>query len=156
MDHKDPLILCVVDKSEELTIAVRYACRMAVSRKGGQVGLLYTLEPSDMQNWLAVESIMKQENRAEAEAILQRWAMMVEGLTGQRPITYVREGKARDQIFTLLQEEPDITHIVLASAGDGEAGPLVSALTGKGRGKVTIPITIVPGILSSEEIDALF
>ncbi len=38
---------------------------------------------------------------------------------------------------------------------DGGPGPLVSALTGKFFPKLTIPLTIVPGTLTDEEIDAL-
>ncbi|MEE8499927.1 MAG: universal stress protein, partial [Kiloniellales bacterium] len=70
------------------------------------------------------------------------------------PVLYVREGKVRDELFKLLDEEPRISVLVLgANTGSRGPGPLVSALTGKMIGKIRVPITVVPGNLGDEEID---
>ncbi len=56
----------------------------------------------------------------------------------------------------LLEEEPSIAILVLgASTGKRGPGPLVEALTGKLIGKLHVPVTIVPGNLSNEEVDAI-
>jgi hypothetical protein len=56
----------------------------------------------------------------------------------------------------VLGEEKGITILVLAAAaGKKGPGPLITALTGKMWKQLTIPMTIVPGGLSDEEIDAL-
>ena len=52
------IFLVVVDDSEELNIALTYACLRA-RNSGGRVALLYVIEPSDFQHWIAVEDIMR-------------------------------------------------------------------------------------------------
>ena len=68
----------------------------------------------------------------------------------------IREGRAQDELVALINEEPSISILVLA-AGTGQSGPgpLVSFLTGKLAARLRIPITIVPGGLTAEQIDAL-
>ena len=69
---------------------------------------------------------------------------------------YIRPGVARDALLRLIDEEPTISILTLA-AGTGRAGPgpLIQALTGKFYQRLAIPLTIVPGSLTDEEIDAL-
>jgi len=75
---------------------------------------------------------------------------------GAIPILYVREGKVGDELFKLLDEEPQISILVLgANTGTRGPGPLVSALTGKMVGKLRVPLTVVPGNLSDEAIDSI-
>ena len=149
-------ILCVIDNSEELRVAVRFAALLA-RRQQADVAFLYTLEPAAFQHWQAVEQLMRAESRAEAETAMQKWAIMVEGLTGNRPVSYIREGKAREELLKLLEEEPEIVHLVLATSPTPDnPGPLVSALTsGKLLGKLRVPLTILSGRLSDAEVDAL-
>src|SRR3954464_11101329 len=79
------IFLVVVDDSEELNIALTYACLRA-RNSGGRVALLYVIEPSGSQHWIAVEDIMREERRTEAEQILQRHASQLNELTGTLPI----------------------------------------------------------------------
>ena len=59
-------------------------------------------------------------------------------------------------IAELIEEEPEISILVLgAGTGKKGPGPLVSSLAGKLSGKFPIPITVVPGNLTLEQIDAL-
>jgi hypothetical protein len=149
------IVLCVVDQSDELKAAVHYACLYA-RKHGYDVGLFHSMEMLDIPHWSTVETMMRQENRAEAEEMLRKWAVVVEGLTGERPVTFVREGGLKEQLFSLLQEEPDIVLLVLAAAHDAEnPGPLVSALAGRSAGTLPIPLMIVPGRLSAKDIEAL-
>ena len=58
--------------------------------------------------------------------------------------------------MALLQEDPTISLLVLATAsGAGNPGPLVTFLLSHLGRRVRIPVTLVPGELSVEEIDAL-
>jgi hypothetical protein len=56
----------------------------------------------------------------------------------------------------LIDDDQDISFLVLA-AGTGKEGPgpLVSTIAGKSASTFPIPVVIVPGGLSDEEIDAL-
>jgi nucleotide-binding universal stress UspA family protein len=152
---EDRVFLVVVDESEELKVALRFACRRAL-HTGGRVALLYVIEPAGFQHWMSVGNLMREEARSEGEQLLQRIAAQVNDLAGKMPILHLREGNRRDELLALLDEEPNISILVLcASTGKRGPGPLVSALTGKFLGKVHIPITLVPDSLSDEEVDAV-
>ena len=154
-DTSDRVFLVVVDETEEMEVALRFACRRA-RHTGGRVALLYVIEPAEFQHWMAVEDLMREEARSEGEQLLQKLAARVNELVGSIPILYVREGKVRDELFKLLDEEPRVSILVLgANPGSRGPGPLVSALTGKMIGKLRIPVTVVPGNLGDEEIDLI-
>ena len=148
------IFLVVVDQSPELKVALRYACRRAKAT-GGRVSMLYVTEPVDTE-WLAVGNLMREEQRAEAEARLQELAAQSQALSGEMPVLHVREGKVRDELLKLLDEEPSISVLVLgAGTGPGGPGPLITALTGKYSSNLHIPLVIVPGSLSEDAIDAV-
>ncbi len=153
--HSQRIFLVVVDDSPEMGVALSFACLRA-RHTGGRVALLYVLEPSEYQNWLRVGDLMRDEARNAAEALLQKLARQVNDTAGSMPILYLREGPQREELFNLIEEEPSISILVLgASAEKGGPGPLVQALTGKFIGKLRIPITIVPGSLTEDDVDSL-
>jgi nucleotide-binding universal stress UspA family protein len=156
MPETNPRIfLVVVDESEEMSVALHYAARRARST-GGRVALLTVMEPTNFQQWAAVEDLMRQEQREEAEQLLQRLAQEVVDISGTMPILFLREGEPRDEVLKLISEEPSISILVLAAGtGSGGPGPLVSYIVGRMSGTLRIPITIVPGSLSDEQLDAI-
>ena len=152
---EDRVFLVVVDDTEEMRVALRYACRRA-AHTHGRVALLYVVESSEFQHWMSVGDLMREEARSEGEQILQRCATQVSEQTGSLPVLYLREGSRRSQLMELIDEEPSISILVLAAdTGPRGPGPLVSALTGKFVGKLRVPVTIVPGHLSDEEVDKI-
>jgi nucleotide-binding universal stress UspA family protein len=149
------IFMVVVDQSEELRVAVRYASKRA-AHTGGRVALLYLTEKAEIQHFQAVEELMREELRQKAEATLQHWSKLVQEWSGKTPVLFMREGNARDEVLKVLAEEKGITILVLAAAaGKKGPGPLIAALTGKMWKQLTIPLTIVPGALSDSEIDAI-
>ncbi len=151
----DRVFLVVVDDSEEMGVALRFACRRA-SNTGGRVALLFVVEPTDFQHWMAVGDLMREEARNEGEQLLQRLAARVNELTGTLPVLYVREGSRREELLKLIDEEPSISILVLGASVDKRGpGPLIEALTGKFVGKLRVPVTIVPGNLDEEDIDSI-
>ncbi len=149
------IFLVVVDESEEMRVALRYAALRARST-GGRVALLYVIEPTDLQQWMAVENLMREERREEAEALLSKLAAEVGELCGALPILHIREGFRRDELLALLDEEPSISILVLAAGTGPEGpGPLVTQLVGKMSGRMRVPITVVPGSLTDQQIAAL-
>jgi nucleotide-binding universal stress UspA family protein len=152
---QERVFLVVVDESEELKVALRYAARRA-QHTGGRVALLYVIEPSELQHWGAVEDLMKEEQREAAEALLQKLGAQVTEIAGTMPIIFIREGRRRDELLALINEEKSVSVLVLAAGTSAEGpGPLVTALTGKQAAKLRIPMTIVPGSLTEAELDAL-
>lgn len=152
---RERMFLVVVDKTEEMRNALRFACRRA-QHTNGRVGLLYYIEPADFQHWMGVEAKMREEKREEAEQILQKLASEVQSMSGAVPVLFVREGSARDSILAVIEEEPRIAVLVLgAGVSKKGPGPLVAQLAGKLSGRFPVPITVVPGHLTEEQIDTM-
>jgi nucleotide-binding universal stress UspA family protein len=149
------VFLVVVDESEEMRNALRYACRRA-RHTSGRVALLYVVETADFQHWLGVGRVMEEEARVQAEQRMQVLASEVFAQIGSMPVIHIREGQRAEQLVALLQEDPSISLLVMATAsGAGNPGPLVTFLLSHLGRRVRIPVTLVPGELSIEELDAL-
>lgn len=155
-DHANfRIFLVVVDESDEWRMALRFACRRA-EHTGGRVALLHVLEPTDFQHWMVLEEKIRSERRHEAERLLQRVSREVNQLTGTMPALHLREGQTREELLKLVEEDPAISILVLGGRASGDTpGPLIQYLTGKGAARLRIPITIVPGQLSVDQIDEL-
>jgi nucleotide-binding universal stress UspA family protein len=150
--RKERVFLVVVDDSEEMPVALHFACRRARS-SGGRVALLYVSTPADFQHWAAVGDLMRQEAREEGEQLLQKLAAEVYEWAGSYPILYIREGDVREELVKLIESEPTISIMVLAaSTGSGGPGPIITYLLGKKARQSRVPITIVPGNLTDEEL----
>jgi hypothetical protein len=68
-----------------------------------------------------------------------------------------REGDKAGEIVRLIEEDEDIGILVLGASTDpGGPGPLVASLAaGTKAGTFSIPITIVPGHLSLEQVEGV-
>ena len=147
------VFLVVVDESPELKLAIRYACLRA-KKTGGRVAMAHVTAPEDMQEWIGVSRLIKEESRQQAEALMQKMAAEVQKLSGAMPVLYFREGDRREEVMKLIDEEPSVSILVLGAAtGPKGPGPLVQALTSKYVGKLRVPVTIVPGNLTADDID---
>jgi nucleotide-binding universal stress UspA family protein len=152
--HK-PKLLVVIDNTEECDRAVYFAARRA-ARIGGGVVMLRVVETHDQsQQWLGVADIMRAEAHDEASAELAKYAARAEAISGIRAESALREGDKAEEILKLIDEDEDIFILVLAAGTSAEGpGPLVTTI-GRTAGDYPIPLAIVPGHLSDEEIDAL-
>jgi len=147
--------LVVVDKSPECRKALRFASRRA-GHTGGIVSLLTVVVPGDFQHWRSVEDAMREEAMQEAEKMLYDAACEVNRVAAVYPEVIIREGKPHEVLMALLKEDPDICILVLgAGTGREGPGPLVSLVAQQSQQAYPIPVTIVPGGLSDEAIDAL-
>lgn len=150
--ERDRVFLVVVDETEELKVALRFACLRA-RKTGGRIALLYVIEPGEYEHWMAVKELMQEEQREQAEQVLHRLSGVVNELTGRMPELYVREGKPAEALIKLIDEEPAISVLVLgAGTGSEGPGPLVSYIVGRMSGRLRVPITVVPGALSDDDL----
>jgi hypothetical protein len=144
--------LVVIDKTRESVVALRFATRRA-QHTGGRVILLCAATLPDFQQWRGVEEIMRDEAYAEAEIMLHDAAKVVNELSGILPELVILYGATTECLVQLLKQDPDISILVLASGTAKEGpGPLVSMF---GAAVQAIPVTIVPGNFTNEQIDAL-
>src|SRR5690606_6073464 len=117
--------------------------------------LLCVVPPVDFQHWAAVQELMREETLEEARAKLEGFAARVHSIAGLAPEVVIREGKAQDEITTLINQDKSISLLVLGAANEENPGPLVSAFSGPLLRTLRVPVLFVPGILSDDAIDKL-
>jgi len=146
--------LVVIDDTEECDRAVYWAAKRA-GRTGSQLIMLRVIDTGEHnQQWLGVADIMKAEAKDEANAALDKFAARARAIADIAPDRVIREGDPAEEIVKLIDEDADIGILVLAAGTANEGpGPLVTSLA-KTAGSFPIPVAIVPGHLSDEEIDA--
>lgn len=147
--------MTVVDETPESTNALRFAARRAANTGGGVV-MLYVIAPEEFQHWVGVGEIMRQEAREAAEARLLELSDEVNAVAGIIPEYIIREGVVVDEVMAHIVEDPEIGVLVLGAGESSDGpGPLVSALAGKMSGSLHVPVTVVPGSMTLERIDAV-
>src|SRR6202048_3216010 len=150
-----PKFLVVIDDSPECDRALYFSSRRAL-RIGATVLMLRVIETHDHgQQWLGVADIMRAEAYEEANAVLDRHAARVSSITGVMPQRVIREGDKAEEMLALIDEDEDIAALILAaSTGKEGPGPLVSSLV-KSAGTFPIPVAVVAGHLSDEDLDTM-
>lgn len=147
--------LVVIDDTEECERAVYWAAKRA-GRTASQIVMLRVIETAERnQQWLGVADIMQAEAMETANAVLDKFAARSQQIAGLAPDRVIREGDTTEQIIKLIDEDADIGILVLAAdTGKEGPGPLITNLA-KTAGQFPIPVAIIPGHLSDEDIDAM-
>lgn len=147
--------LVVIDDSDECDRAVYWAARRA-GRTKSQIIMLRVIEPGDRnQQWLGVADLMKAEAHEAANKALDKYAARAKQVAHIKPDRVIREGDTAAEIAKLIDEDADIGILVLAAGTAKEGpGPLVGELS-KTAATFPIPIAIVPGHLSDEDLEAM-
>lgn len=146
--------MVVVDETPECMNAMRFAARRA-AKTGGGVVMLYVIAPDDFQHWMGVAELMRQEARDAAEQRLSELATEVHNLSGVTPEFVIREGNRAEEVLSLIEEDTEVGVLVLGAGEGDNPGPLVSQLVARMGGRMPIPVTVVPGAMSMERIDAV-
>lgn len=147
--------LVVVDDTPEVEAALRYAARRARST-GGRVALLRVIRPGSDAHWSGARDEILRQEREDAEALLNRVGAEAEERSGATPEFLIELGEPDAAIRKVVGADPDIKILVLASGTRGP-GPLVTAMIKQGAAFTgrKLPVTIVPGELSDQEIEDL-
>ncbi|MBR7617857.1 universal stress protein [Phenylobacterium sp. 20VBR1] len=147
--------LVIADDSAEFMAALKFACRRARST-GGHVALLRVIEPAVFEHWSGVREEIERQAREEAEAALQKMAEFVIAETGMAPEFIIEHAdNTRAALRKVISEDPAIKILVLAAAVEGRGpGPLVASIAKEGVkwGSRKVPVTLVPGDLTDDEI----
>ncbi len=150
-----PKYLVIVDGTPESDRAIVYAARRA-SRIGGGMVMVAITDNSEFHHWLGVGNIMREEAEEAAAELLDKAASRSQDVAGINPEKIIRTGNRADEIKALINEDEDIAFLVLAASSDSEGpGPLVTLLASSAAGTFPVPVVIVPGDMSDEEISAL-
>jgi nucleotide-binding universal stress UspA family protein len=150
-----PKFMVVVDETPECDRAIHFASRRA-ARTGASLLMLSITTPPDDFEWIGVADAMIAEAQEEAQERLEAAAATARAAAGVDPELVTRVGSKSEEILAVINEDEDISFLVLAaSTGKEGPGPLVTSIAGKAASTFPIPIVIVPGELSDEEIEAL-
>ena len=153
-EHKRKYLV-VIDDTEECERAVYWAAKRA-GRTMSQSVMLRVIETAERnQQWLGVADIMQAEAMEAANAVLDKFGARCQAIAGITPDRVIREGDTTEQISKVIDEDTDIGILVLAAdTGKEGPGPLITNLA-KTAGEFPIPLAIIPGHLSDEDIDAM-
>lgn len=146
--------LVVLDDTRECLNAMRFAA-MRAAKTGGGVQVLAVVEPAEVGAWAGVEDLMREEARERIAVHFEVFAKWMRDRQGIDPELVVREGAPVDALLAQLREDPEIGVLVLGAATDSKGpGPLVTALVGR-AGTLPVALTIVPGDLDKERLEAI-
>lgn len=154
-EQESRVFLVIVDDSEEMKVALRYASVRA-KRTGGRVALLTIYEPEEFQYFGGVEKILRENREDETEELLRGLSGEVRKISGKDALTYIRQGDTIDAIINLVKSVKDIKVVVLATnANEKKPGPIVRKISEGAIIRFPVVVTLVPGSLSEEDINIL-
>jgi nucleotide-binding universal stress UspA family protein len=146
--------LVILDDTRECLNAMRFAA-MRAGKTGGGVTILSVIPPDEFNHWVGVGEIMRAEARERIEVHFEVFAKWMRDRQNVHPDLVIREGEAVPEILAQIREDPEIGVLVLGAGDDRKGpGPLVNQLT-REAGSLPVPITIVPGDISKERLEAI-
>lgn len=145
--------LVVLDDSRECLNAMRFAA-MRAAKTGGGVEVLSIIPPDEFNHWIGVGEIMRAEARERIEVHFEVFAKWMRDKQNVNPELVIREGEPIKELLAQIKDDPDVGVLVLGAGVEKGPGPLVTALS-RQAGSLPVPLTIVPGDLSKERLEAI-
>jgi len=146
--------LIILDDTPEMLNAMRYAAIRA-SKTGGGVEMLAVISPEEFQHFMGVADVMRAEAREKVEAHFQLFKDRMEKREGITPTLAIREGDRIDAVIEHIKSDPEIGVLVLGAGTEkGGPGPVVQSLIGRRLADLRVPVTIVPGSMTKDDIIA--
>ncbi|MFT5786484.1 MAG: nucleotide-binding universal stress UspA family protein [Ascidiaceihabitans sp.] len=146
--------LVVLDDSQECLNAMRFAALRA-AHTGGGVEVLAVIPPDEFNHWIGVGAVMREEARDRINAHFEVFAKWMRDKQHIDPELVIREGEAVAEIIAQIAEDPEVGVLVLGAGTSNKGpGPIITQLT-KSAGTLPIPITIVPGDITKEKLEAI-
>lgn len=146
--------LVIVDETEEALVALRFASRRA-AKTGGGLHLLALVPQQEFSAFAAVQATIEEEARARAESLVNGVAGSLISEGGKMPLISVRVGGGEKVVREYLAEHPEVSALVLGIAKEGGPGPLVTYFAGTHVAQMPCPVFLVPGSLTTEDIERL-
>ena len=146
--------MVVLDNSTECLNAMRFAA-MRAEKTGARVEILAVIPPEEFNQWIGVGAIMREEARDRISAHFEIFAKWMREKHNVEPELVIREGEVVNEILAQINDDAEVDILVLGAGTDRKGpGPLVSQLS-KSSGTLDVPIVIVPGNLTKEQIEAI-
>lgn len=146
--------LVILDDSRECLNAMRFAAMRAASTGGG-VKILSVIPTEEFNHWIGVSDLMREEARERIEVHFEVFAKWMRDRQNVDPTLKIREGEAVSEILAEIREDPEIGVLVLGAGNDRKGpGPLVTQLS-RNAGTLPIPMTVVPGDMTKEQLESV-
>jgi nucleotide-binding universal stress UspA family protein len=146
--------MVVLDSSTECLNAMRFAA-MRAENTGARVEILAVIPPEEFNHWIGVGAIMREEARDRINAHFEVFAKWMRDKHHVNPELVIREGEVVAEILSQIRDDSEVDILVLGAATDRKGpGPFVTQLS-KSSGSLEVPIVIVPGSLSKEQLQAI-
>ncbi len=146
--------LVVLDDSRECLNAMRFAA-MRAAHTGGGVEVLSIIPPDEFNHWIGVGDIIREEARESIRVHFEVFAKWMRDRQGVDPELVIREGEPLTELLQQIADDPEIGVLVLGAGSDKKGpGPLITKLM-KSAASLPIPITIVPGEMTKERLEAI-
>lgn len=146
--------LVSVSNNPHSRVALKLACVKA-KHHGGAVTVVHVLPPADMQTLFTVADRLKEEQRAEAEKLLQDMCEEAFALTGIMADVCIKEGNIGEGILATVMEDKDIILLMLGFSENSENAKLIEWLSTQLGNKLQIPMMLVPGNLTDQQIQSI-
>lgn len=145
--------MVVMDDSSEFLNALYYSALRA-EKTGGGVVILSVVADQEYTHWIGgVGDAMREEAREGIEAHFEVFKTWMEGKVSIKPELIIRYGEKTEEILAAVSADPEIGVLVLGAATDRKGpGPLIENLVIGRGGEMPVPIVIVPGKMSREDI----
>ncbi|WP_410218223.1 universal stress protein [Paracoccus sp. (in: a-proteobacteria)] len=146
--------LVLLDDSRECLNAMRFAA-MRAAKSQGAVVILSVISPDDIQHGFGVADVMRAEARERIEAHYEVFAKWMRSRPGVEPELVIREGDPAEELLAQISEDGEIGIVVLGLASDKSGqNPILTRFL-RDPSVLPCPITLVPGDLSKERLEAI-
>ena len=147
--------LVLLDDSRECLNAMRFAAMRAAKSQGAAVVILSVIPAEEIQHGFGVADVMRAEARERIEAHFEVFAKWMRSRPGVEPELVIREGDAAEELLAQITEDGEIGVVVLGLSSDkSSTNPVLTRLM---RDPTALPcaISLVPGDLSKERLEAI-
>ncbi len=151
---RNKYMVCV-NRGEASKVALRLACAKA-KKNHRTVEILHVIEPADFQSLFAVSDKLREERRTAAEKLLDGLCTFAQEI-GVMPSINLREGPRGEEIVKAALEDPDVSMLILGveSAAEASQSRLIAWLVARIGGKLLVPIMLIPGTLTDQQVEEL-
>jgi nucleotide-binding universal stress UspA family protein len=146
--------LVIIDDTAEALVALRFASRRAI-KTGGSLHIIALIEPQPFVAFAGVQATIDEEARERAQTTAATAAGSILSDGGAMPLISVQQGEGVKVVREYLEQNPEISALVLGAGLESGPGPLVSHFAGTHAGSLPCPVFVIPGTLSEADIDRL-
>jgi nucleotide-binding universal stress UspA family protein len=150
-----PSTLVCVSNEAESAVALRFGCLRA-KRRNHHITILHVLEPTEFQGLSSITDAIREEREEQADNLLLEMERQASEQGIEHPSLMIRVDTLWNGIVAAIEENPNINMVILAVRPDSHRGPkLMAALTEELGNSIRVPIMVVPGDLTEEQVNLL-